>query len=289
MKKYIYKIENLVNHKLYIGQSVDPKKRFRQHCHNRKDEKSLISLAILKYGKENFKMTIIEGPIDNYNEREKYWIKYYHTWIKDEQYNGGYNLAPGGEEPPILKGTDNYYTTHTVEQVIFAKRLLKETDVPLEAIADACGYADRGSIMRINVGVMWNDPEEEYPLRVLPLSKQATEKRWQMIADLLYNTELSQKQISEVCNCKRSCVTMINIGKNGKEYNNGKYSYPIRKEKYSAKQRFQRAEAVAKDLFETDLTYDALCEKHDCGKTFLSQINQGKNYKFDKYTYPIRK
>ena len=287
MQKYIYKIENMINHNIYIGQSNDPKRRYREH--RTTTSTSLIHLAILKYGEENFQNTILEGPIENYNERERYWIEYYHCWVKDPLYQGGYNLTPGGEEPPILKGENNNNTTHTIEQVMMAKRLLKETDIPLIAIADACGYADRSAIERINVGKIWNDPNENYPLRVLPLSKQSNRERWETIASLLYNTDLTQNEIAQMCGCQRSCVTMINIGENGRDYNNGKYSYPIREKNAKQKRGEDTARAIAHDLATTELTYQEIFDKYNCGSTFVSQINQGKNYKFDIYTYPIRK
>lgn len=287
MEKYIYKIENLVNHKLYIGQSNDPKRRFEEHCSICK-ESSLIYLAILKYGKDNFEMTILEGPISNYNEREKYWISYFHTYVKDPLYKGGYNLTEGGEDPPVLLGEKNPATTHTIEQVQMAKRLLKETDIPLPVIAECYGYVDDSAIGRINMGKIWNDPEEEYPLRVLPRSKVASQRRWETIADLLYTTDLTQKEIAKMCGCERSCVTMINIGKNGQEYNHGKYKYPIRTGNMSYKQSEKVAAQIAYDLANTNLSYEELSKKYSFGKTFISLVNQGKNYKFDSYVYPIR-
>lgn len=33
MKKAIYKIENKINHKIYIGQSIHPEQRFQQHIY----------------------------------------------------------------------------------------------------------------------------------------------------------------------------------------------------------------------------------------------------------------
>lgn len=287
MEKYIYKIENLINHNIYIGQSDMPKRRYKEHCNNKSN--SLIHLAFLKYGPNNFHMTILEGPIKNYNEREKYWIKYYHCYVNDPLYQGGYNLTLGGDEPPILKGKNNPNTTHSIEQVIMAKRLLKETDISLTAIADACEYADRGAIYRINVGKIWNDPNETYPLRILPLSKQSVQKRWETIAFLLYSTDLTQKEIAKMCDCHRSCVTMINIGKNGKKYNNGYYNYPIRNKNAKQKQGEKKAKALANDLATTELSYKELLNKYNCGSTFISLVNQGKNYKFNLYTYPIRK
>lgn len=49
------------------------------------------------YGIENFSFEIIEEcPPQELNNREIYWISYYHTWVLDPQCNG-YNLTNGGE------------------------------------------------------------------------------------------------------------------------------------------------------------------------------------------------
>ena len=72
MKKYIYKITNLINNKIYIGQTNNPKRRWQEHKNLGYDTKEtkLLYRAIKKYGKDNFVFEIIEGPIDNYNEKE---------------------------------------------------------------------------------------------------------------------------------------------------------------------------------------------------------------------------
>lgn len=95
---YIYKITNLVNNKIYIGQvynkSIDD--RFNRHCNSaNKTSKSYLVRAIYKYGKENFKVEQIEEcySISELNEREKYWIAYYNSTNSKI----GYNLTPGGE------------------------------------------------------------------------------------------------------------------------------------------------------------------------------------------------
>ena len=88
----IYKITNLVNGKIYIGQTVQSlKKRFEQHCGNKK---SVLGRAIQKYGKENFYIETVEecDTIEELNEREKFWIA-----KSDCIAPKGYNLTEGGE------------------------------------------------------------------------------------------------------------------------------------------------------------------------------------------------
>lgn len=90
---YIYKITNLINNKIYIGQTIcSLKRRFNNHvC-----KKGCVYLysAIQKYGKENFKIEEIEYiPKDQLDNREIYWISYYNSTDKKV----GYNLLPGGK------------------------------------------------------------------------------------------------------------------------------------------------------------------------------------------------
>lgn len=101
----IYKYENKINHNIYIGQSIDIKKRFREHKSaafnpQNKDYNMVIHRAIRKYGLDNFSFDIIEEcPEELLNTREVFWIKYY------DSYNNGYNATEGGNESHIHMGT----------------------------------------------------------------------------------------------------------------------------------------------------------------------------------------
>lgn len=98
----IYKIQNKINGKIYIGQSTNIKIRWKDHksCGrnkgNRESHKPLYQ-AIYKYGLENFDFSIIEECSQKeLNEKEIYWIKYYDCMVPN-----GYNLIPGGDAPII--------------------------------------------------------------------------------------------------------------------------------------------------------------------------------------------
>ena len=98
----IYKIQNLINGKIYIGQSVDIQYRFNNHKSESFNPKSnayntAIHRAIRKYGVNNFSFDIIEEcDQDRLREREIYWIDYY------QSYGDGYNLTSGGEGVPTV-------------------------------------------------------------------------------------------------------------------------------------------------------------------------------------------
>lgn len=68
MKGSIYKITNLINGKVYIGQTTQPiEKRFKSHCY--KDGCTKLYNAMKKYGKSNFSIELLESKELN-SERE---------------------------------------------------------------------------------------------------------------------------------------------------------------------------------------------------------------------------
>lgn len=89
----IYKVTNLVNGKIYIGQTIDrnPIRRWWKHCN---DYKTLFDKVIKKYGKDNFKFEVIDSAEnqDELNDKERYWISFYDCIAPN-----GYNLTSGGK------------------------------------------------------------------------------------------------------------------------------------------------------------------------------------------------
>ena len=90
----IYKIQNLLNGKVYIGQSVDIEKRWSVHKTELKNNyhyNTHLQNAWNKYGEENFEFSVVEQcNIDQLNQKEIYWIS------KFDSYEDGYNLTSGG-------------------------------------------------------------------------------------------------------------------------------------------------------------------------------------------------
>lgn len=83
----IYKSTNLINAKIYIGQSM----------HNNRSyfgSGALIKKAVKKYGKQNFIKEVLQecNTIEELDLRERIWIKYYNSTNREI----GYNLQLGG-------------------------------------------------------------------------------------------------------------------------------------------------------------------------------------------------
>lgn len=101
----IYKIQNLINGKVYIGQSIDISRRWAQHRYATKNPQSIdynsaLYEAMRKYGIENFQFSILEICLkEELDQKEQFWIKQYHSYINDPECNG-YNLTIGGQGMP---------------------------------------------------------------------------------------------------------------------------------------------------------------------------------------------
>ena len=91
--RHIYTFKNLINHKVYVGQTNNPKKREYEHLlEAREGSKKLLYYAIRKYGEENFLFEVIETcPDESANEREVFWIRHF------DSFENGYNMTTGGD------------------------------------------------------------------------------------------------------------------------------------------------------------------------------------------------
>ena len=90
----IYKLTNLTNGYIYIGQAVNLGDRLKDHVKagiGIDTPNSKLYVAMKEVGVENFSYEVIEKcTADQLNDREKYWIDYYRSQ------EVGYNMRQGG-------------------------------------------------------------------------------------------------------------------------------------------------------------------------------------------------
>lgn len=149
----IYKIQNLVNNKVYIGQSVHIERRWSEHC--QPSSNSVIARAIKEYGKENFSFEILEQClIEELDYKEEYYIHLYNSVVPN-----GYNVTD------IIDGTHTMCTTidqQTIQSII---QDIQYSDKTLSDIANDYDVSLR-TIIRINQGHTHFNSNLSYPLRL---------------------------------------------------------------------------------------------------------------------------
>ena len=128
----IYKYTNLVNGKVYIGQTIQElKERHSKHIsvafgkENGHGYNYLIHKAFRKYGVDNFSLEVID-KVDNtlLNEKEREYIALYNSYEK------GYNMTPGGEskaEDFPLSAEEKEVISKLFEDGVAIKKIAEQT------------------------------------------------------------------------------------------------------------------------------------------------------------------
>ena len=116
---WIYKITNIQNNKVYIGQTIRPiNDRFRRHINDAMNNilNTHFARAIRKYGKDNFIIEVIDTAEsqEELTYKEQYWIKFYNSTIQ------GYN-----ETDAISKCGGNTYQNKTQEEMSIIKEKIR--------------------------------------------------------------------------------------------------------------------------------------------------------------------
>lgn len=152
----IYKIENIVNNKVYIGQSTNIKKRFNSHKAtafniNSKYYNYHLYKSIRKYGLKSFTFEIVEKcKKTELNEKEKYRISFYNSTDKKR----GYNISIGGRNGHFFKLNQEILDdiTKMLMNGISQKYISKKYNL------------NKDTISLINIGKLWYREDLKYPL-----------------------------------------------------------------------------------------------------------------------------
>lgn len=273
MEKVIYKYENKINHKIYIGQTNNLERRKREHLIGHSYRTSLIERAIQKYGIENFNFEVIERTED-YDKREKYWINYYRSY---KPY--GYNICEGGGYLPNQQKENHSQVIITEETARKIQEDLLNYSISRRQIVKK--YKITTNIVEnINSGHTWNYYELKYPLR--PPENIINKKRAEKVINLLKTTSLSFKEIGQQVGWGESQISMINLGKN---YPQSAINYPIRP---NPKNYEDKVESCI-NLLKEGKTNKQIADLLQVSAAWVSRINNGTSRKKENITYPIRK
>lgn len=156
----IYKITNLINHKIYIGLTTTSlSRRWSAHIRDMKnnDERHLYS-SMRKYGIENFKIESIDETAKNLVELGKLERQYI-SQFNSRNPNIGYNLTAGGERN---QWDSNPRATLTMEEVIQIREIYANCELSCkqcwEMFKDKISYS---AFKKVWNGYTWEDLHSE--------------------------------------------------------------------------------------------------------------------------------
>lgn len=195
----IYKIINNKTKEIYIGQSIDIRRRLASHVSvaNRikegrcleREKLSPIDMALSKNDLSNFTWSIIEVcKINELDEKEKYWINYYNS------YSDGYNATLGGQA----------WIREVPECIHNIKHLLRDTDLDLQTIANQTGITYQ-IVSNINRGICYK--EDDWPMPIRPVNKKVIQydkygneiARYGSVTEAAEAVNTSSTRISSAC------------------------------------------------------------------------------------------
>jgi len=155
----IYKITNLLNNKIYIGQSTDIKARWlsektRAFNLSSNSYDTPLSRAFRKYGLENFTFEVLECCNKNeLDQKETYYIYYYNSLVPF-----GYNITDGGTS------SRGHAVQLGYDMVCKIVQELKEDKLTQLELAVKYNVS-KDTITDINLGHTWHNPLITYPIR----------------------------------------------------------------------------------------------------------------------------
>lgn len=292
---YIYKFTNKINNHCYIGQTNNLQKRYNGHKSEAFNEKASgywlpFHCAIRKYGIENFDYEVLEeiadGESQNFiNEREQYFIAYYHS-LKNEN---GYNVTVGGEgcpKPPLSYEEklerSRLFTGKEIQDI--QQRLLNDEEYDdIEKIYFP--KLKRTFLVNINTGTNFYNPDFKYPLKKNAKSK-FSQKEIREIKNRIKSGEI-YSSIQKDFNIKSAgFLSMINTGK---YFYSEEDIYPLCNKGCRKIDNEVWVNGIIKDILQTNLSLSEIAKKWNKSYSTVKNINSGRSHKNNDLQYPLRK
>lgn len=272
MNFFIYQYLNLINNKVYIGQTNNIDRRIREHKSNAFNPKSvnynnIIHKAIRKYGYENFEISILEsfeGTYEQANLKESFWIKEKHSLVTENGYN-------------ILEGGNNSSKSFLKDSEISNIKTLIKNGVPYSEIQKKYPIS-KTFLSDINNGKYFFEKGISYPLFRYRIANDI----YDTLIEDLEKPELTFKELSLRYGLSESTIKKFNYGTLQPGYYNGEY--PIRK---ITPQKYKR-NLVKNYLLNTDYNKEKIAKLIGVSNETVRRINNGSIDKDNNLLYPLR-
>lgn len=291
---YIYKFTNKTNGHCYVGQTNNLQKRYNGHKSESFNPKVSgywlpLHCAIRKYGIDNFTYEVIEEIADGesqdfINERERYFIQYYHS-LKEEN---GYNVTLGGDgcpKPPLSYEEklerSKLFTGEEIKDI--QQRLINDEEYDdIEKI-----YAPklkRTFLVNINTGTNFYNPDFNYPLKKNAKSK-FSQKEIREIKNRIKSGEI-YSSIQKDFNIKSAgFLSMINTGK---YFYSDEDTYPLCNKGCRKQDNEEWVNGIIFDIINSNLSLSQIAKKWNKSYSTVKNINAGRSHKKEELKYPLR-
>ena len=171
MTSGIYLITNNINHKQYVGQSINIEERCYRH--SLASDNCYLHNAIKKYGWNNFSTKILEEcPPDKtiLNQLEKYYIQQLNTLMPN-----GYNMTQGGDASPehVKKSIKQFDLEGVfIQEFPSIREAGQSLNIDPRYISDAANRKGRNTTS----GFQWCFPGEEDKIQINPKTNSGYNK-----------------------------------------------------------------------------------------------------------------
>lgn len=270
----IYKIENIVNKKIYVGSSNNIKRRWKEHINqlnSNSHPNRHLQFSWNKYGQNNFIFNILEEcKEEDLINREQFYID--NLNVLNDSF--GYNIAPYADKPflsdygkekvkktnsELFKGENCNFNKYSEKEILYVIDLLKTGKFTYEEISEKTGIPI-GTIQSIRYKDSWTYLTKDivFPdgIIVSKDSKQLQYKELLEIIDLIQKGK-TNSEIAEIYNKDVGTINNIRRKKCHKELTKNIEMPLLRRDKLTDEQIYEVIKMLC-DGYQNDYIADCL-------------------------------
>lgn len=288
-------MENKINHKKYVGQTNNFKKRMNGHKSDSNNPNSRsynypLSNAIRKYGWKNFDNYIVEEFYDEeeqkyIDERERFFIEY-HQSLSGKK---GYNICLGGsgnpKQPKTYEEKLRCSKIFSPEEIKDIQTRLKNNDTYHSILKDYSPRLTDTFLSNINLGLNFKNDDWVYPLKQeKDISVKFETKEIQQIKAEIK----SGKQYKDIAKDWKISTGLISLINNGTCWYDPKEEYPLCIKSHSKIQNLKAwVKPVQEELMYGTNTIVDIAKKYNKAYSTIKKINSGSSHRNANYKYPL--